>query len=94
MKTLLLLLTLFGSQAIYAETIETIEIGVNGLSCSFCVDKLDRNLEALPSINNAEVSLKNKTARIVMKAGAKADISAIRAAIVDAGFTSNDVIKQ
>jgi len=94
MKKLILVLTLLGSPALYAQAGDVIEIGVSGLTCPFCVDGLDRNLEKLDGVSNADVSLKNNKARIIMKPGVKANIKAIKAAIIDAGFTPSDVIKK
>ncbi len=66
---------------------QVVEIEVTGMTCPFCVYGTEKKLNKLPGVDAAEVSLKNKMARIVMAPGKSADLEAIRAAITDAGFT-------
>lgn len=69
---------------------QVVEIEVTGMTCPFCVYGTEKKLNKLPGVDAAEVSLKNKKARILMKPGEKAEIEAIRKAIVDAGFTPGE----
>jgi len=94
MKYFTLLMVLFLSSPIYADTGDVIEIGVTGLTCAFCVDGLNRNLKKLPGVDKADVSLKNNKARIKMQSGSSLDLPAIRSAIIDAGFTPGDLLTQ
>ncbi len=71
---------------------QIIEIEVSGMTCPFCVYGTEKQLSKLQGVEAADVSLKNKRARIVMKQGESADLEAVRKAIVDAGFTPGDVI--
>lgn len=75
----------------WAEEPQVIEIEVTGMTCPFCVYGTEKKLNKLPGVDTAEVSLKNKMARIVMAPGKTADLEAIRTAITDAGFTPGDV---
>ena len=69
---------------------ETIEVDVQGLTCAFCVDSLQRQLRKLPDIERVDVSLKSKKVRIVSSA-AQIDINQIRGIVIDSGFTPVDI---
>jgi copper chaperone CopZ len=69
---------------------EVVEIDVSGMTCPFCVYGTEKNLGKLPDVVEAVVSLDKKKARVVMAAGAHADIEAIRKAILNAGFTPGE----
>jgi len=70
---------------------QVVEIEVTGMTCPFCVYGTEKKLNQLPGVDEAEVSLKAKKARIVMMPGENADLDAIRKAIIDAGFTPGNV---
>lgn len=69
---------------------DTIVVDILGMSCSFCVEGLENRLSQLPDVAQVEVSLKNKTVRIVSEQGAL-DLDRVRGAIIDAGFTPAEV---
>ena len=69
-----------------ATTAATIEVDVQGLTCAFCVDSLQRQLKKLPDIEQVDVSLKSKKVRIVSSAD-HIDIDRIREIVIDSGFT-------
>ncbi|MEA3274075.1 MAG: heavy metal-associated domain-containing protein [Pseudomonadota bacterium] len=71
----------------WADEPQIVEIEVTGMTCPFCVYGTEKKLNRLPGVEQAQVSLKNKKARIVMKPGESADLAAIRRAIVDSGFS-------
>jgi copper chaperone CopZ len=73
-----------------ATTATTIEVDVQGLSCAFCVDSLQRQLKKLPNIEQVDVSLKSKKVRIVSNAD-HIDIDRIREIVIDSGFTPVDI---
>ncbi len=86
MKTIVMLVLLVGIVFPVTVFAETLEIDVNGMTCAFCVDSLQRKLGKLPEIAQVEVSLKNK--KVKLDTGdEKADIDAIKQAIIDSGFT-------
>ena len=72
--------------AIAATNAETIEVDVQGLTCAFCVDSLQRQLKKLPSVEQVDVSLKTKKVRIVSSAE-HIDLDLIREIVIDSGFT-------
>lgn len=61
---------------------DTVELGVEGLTCGGCVRKLETQLRALPAVGEVAVSLEEGTARV-----AGADEDAVAEAIRAAGFT-------
>ena len=79
--------TVFSINAFAVEQ-QTIEIEVTGMTCPFCVYGTEKKLRKLEGVENVDVSLDKKKARIVMKEGQTADIDAIKKAITDAGFTA------
>ena len=86
MKVMTLLTLLMGIAFPVTVFSESLEIDINGMTCAFCVDSLQRKLGKLPEIAQVDVSLKNKKVRV--DAGdEKADIDAIKQAIIDSGFT-------
>ena len=69
-----------------ATTAATIEVDVQGLTCAFCVDSLQRQLKKIPDIERVDVSLKSKKVRIVSSAD-HIDIDRIKEIVIDSGFT-------
>ncbi len=69
-----------------ATSADTIEVDVHGLTCAFCVDSLQRQLNKLPDIEQVDVSLKSKKIRIVSSAE-HMDLARIRKIVIDSGFT-------
>lgn len=80
------LIILIWSSPILAEAGETVEIGVQGMTCPFCVHGVQTNLHKLPHVSGVQVSLELKKVRVHMKPGHKADINKITQAIKNAGF--------
>jgi len=71
------------SMASYADTIE---VDMNGLTCAFCVDSLQRQLKKMPNVEQVDVSLNSKKVRIVSRADS-IDIEQVRAIVINSGFT-------
>ena len=59
-------------------------IGVEGMTCNHCVARVEKALKGLPGVEGVKVDLKKKQAEV--KAISATD-DAIKAAIVDAGYT-------
>ena len=66
---------------------ETVIIDINGMTCQFCVLGLRNTLSKIPGVKSVQVSLKLRKARVVMNPDKKADISAIKKAVRQAGYT-------
>jgi len=71
--------------------IQSLNIGVNGLSCPFCVYGLEKQLTQVKAIESVEVNLKAANADISLHPGIQLDIEAIREAVVNSGFTIRDI---
>lgn len=69
---------------------QIVEIDLTGLSCSFCVYGLKKNLEKHPEIDNAKISLKQNKARVHLVPNAKITTEEIKEIIENAGFASGD----
>ncbi len=82
-KTLFWVASLALSTASYADTIE---VDVNGFTCAFCVDSLQRQLKKMPDIEQVDVSLKFKKVRIVSRAD-HINIEKIKEIVINSGFT-------
>ena len=64
---------------------ETVRIGVEGMSCGGCVKNVTGALSALPGVSRVEVSLENKCAEVAFDP-AQIQRPALVAAVEDAGF--------
>lgn len=85
MTTLLLL-----SYSVVAKHEQTVEIELSGLTCSFCVYGLKKNLEKHDDVEKADISLKNNKTRIHLKPGATVTEEELKEIIIDAGFDSGE----
>lgn len=66
---------------------DEITIGVDGLSCPFCVMGLEKNLKKVDSVDSVKVHLKKAEAEVSLKAGSSLDLNALHKAVRDAGFS-------
>lgn len=60
-------------------------VKVNGMTCQGCVRSVKRVLETIPGVQQADVSLEQKEARVSFDP-AKTGVDAFKAAINDAGY--------
>ena len=81
--TVFLFLTVGLAQPVYARTVE---IEVYGMTCSFCVDSLERKFSKMESISKVEVSLKLKKIRLETEENFPS-LDTIKQAVLDTGFT-------
>lgn len=86
-KSVLVLLGLLMTTAAWADSAQVVELDIKGMTCPFCVYSVEKNLGKLPGVEQAQVSLERKQARVIMRPGAKADIERIKKTVLDAGFT-------
>ncbi len=99
MKPLILLAlfsTMFVTQTAYARTVE---IDVQGMTCAFCVDALERKFGEIKSISKVEISLKLKKVRLETAENLPT-VETIKQIVLDSGFmptkiaVSSDAEKQ
>ncbi|HWR76979.1 MAG TPA: heavy metal-associated domain-containing protein [Thiobacillus sp.] len=64
-------------------------LSVTGMTCSGCVNSVQRVLAALPGVQGVEVTLAPGQARVVYDP-ARIDRAALAQAVVDAGFGVGD----
>ena len=97
MKNILLIIMLSISPLAFADNevktppAQVIEIDIKGMACPFCQDGLSRKLNELPVVQQVDVSLKNKKARIIVKPGQSLDEELLRQTIIDSGFTPGEL---
>ena len=92
MKRLVLVVLFVLPLPVLAEQ-QVVEIDIAGMTCPFCVYGVQKNLSRLPGVEQCDVSLKHKKARIVMASGVTPEIERIRKVILDAGFTPGEAIQ-
>lgn len=76
----------FSANNIFAE-IERVEIGVEGLSCPFCVWGLEKKLKEVKSIDKINVHLKQAKAEISLKPNTPLNIASLKKTVKEAGFS-------
>lgn len=69
---------------------QVVEVNLSGLTCSFCVYGLKKNLEKHADVERAEISLKHNKTRIHLKSGATVTQDELREIIKDAGFGAGE----
>ena len=65
----------------------TIEVEVHGMTCSFCVDALQRKFKKVPHVIKVDVSLKLKKLRLMTDDTKSPSLKEVRQTILDSGFT-------
>ena len=73
LRSLIIILSIsplaFADNEVKTPPAQVIEIDIKGMVCPFCQDGLNRKLNELPVVQQADVSLKNRKARIIVKPG-------------------------
>lgn len=69
-----------------------VEVDVDGMACSACSYRVQKELSKLDGVDSVQVSLKEKKARIVLAPGGKPDVDTIKKAITESGFTAGKAI--
>jgi copper chaperone CopZ len=64
---------------------ETVRLGIDGMTCAGCVASVTRVLKALPGVQDVDVSLPARSAKVSYDP-ARTDVPAMRTAIEDAGY--------
>ena len=65
----------------------TIEAEVHGMTCSFCVDALQRKFNKVPHVTDVKVSLKLKKLRLQTDNDQSPSLKEVEKTILDSGFT-------
>jgi len=85
-KTGMIALLCFGFIPVFSQ-IETMRIGVNGLTCSQCTRSVEKQLLQLRFIKDVDMDLANTSGEIHLKPGVPFRPEAVSKAIRDAGFS-------
>ncbi len=67
--------------------IQSVQIGVNGLTCSQCTRSVEMSIRKLSFVKEVRMNLQNTEGEIYFNDETKVDISKIAKAVVDAGFS-------
>lgn len=90
MKYLVLFLTLaFSVTAFAADKSKTVTLNVSGMTCSSCVNTVEKALKKVDGVKEVKVSLNEKKATVVL-ANTKTTTASLMKAVSDAGFTASE----
>jgi len=67
--------------------ITSIELGVNGLTCSQCSRSVEMELRKIPFVRDVKMNLKHTNAQVYFKQGSTIDLKQLPRAVKDAGFS-------
>jgi copper chaperone CopZ len=85
-KGLVILLVLLFSQTIWAK-ITSVQIGVDGLTCSMCSRSVEMAIKKLAFVEEVKMDLKQTQGTITFKAGQNVNFKQLAKAVKDAGFS-------
>ncbi|WP_255429145.1 heavy metal translocating P-type ATPase [Ramlibacter albus] len=66
-------------------TTEILDLGVGGMTCASCVNRVERALRKVPGVQEASVNLATETARVTFEPGSEMEAQ-IRRAVRNAGY--------
>lgn len=66
-------------------------VAVDGMSCPFCAYGVEKRLARVPGVDSVEVTMAEGAARLTAAQGASIDVSRIRQAVRQAGFTAGAI---
>lgn len=81
------LLGAFAGPALAGDKASSFELGVDGLSCPFCVYGIEKELASIDGVETMDVDIENGVLVVHVRPGATLDEGAARRATEDAGFT-------
>lgn len=92
MKKILLVLIIFLISNKYsAEQVTQITIGVDGFTCSLCAKGVEAQFKSLDFVKSVKTDLKNTLFVLSIKSSPKLNVSQIRDAVIDGGFSVRDI---
>lgn len=74
-------------------TTKKLGLAIEGMSCAFCVKRVEKSLTALPGVNNATVNLAKQRARVVYDAQ-RFQPETLIAAIEKVGYEGRPIVAQ
>lgn len=85
-KNLLILFIILYPCRIFAQ-LDSVEIGVNGLTCSMCSYSVEYSLKKLEEIQSVNMDLNSNIARVYFKSGGAVDFEALAKKVKESGFS-------
>lgn len=79
-----------GLHITFAEITE-VEVGINGLSCPFCVVQLEKPMERIKAIDRLDIHLKKGIACFTLKENSLLNIKEIKDAVKKTGFSVRNI---
>lgn len=89
-KNLLLAFIILYPCKIFAQ-LDSVEIGVNGLTCSMCSYSVEYSLKKLPEIRSVNMDLNSNIALVYFKAGEAVNFEALAKKVKESGFSVRSV---
>lgn len=94
MKKIILMAVLVMGTAAAAHAVETVNVKVKGLVCSFCAQGLSKAFKMEPGVDDVKVSLKDKLLSLKLKPGATQDDKAITKFVTDSGYNVESIQRE
>ena len=82
-------LMLWASHA--AAEVTEVTIGVDGLSCPFCVLNIEKKLKEIDALTDLQISYKHGLVKARVKEGHRLDPALVKHKVADSGFTLRDL---
>ncbi len=86
-RYIILLAVLTGAVLSASAQIQSVSIGVNGLTCSQCSRTVEMSIRKLSFVEDVQMNLEHTEGRIIIKKGSKADMGQVAKAVMNAGFS-------
>lgn len=90
-KILLILVILIFSNKYSAEQVTQLTIGVDGFTCSLCAKGVEAQFKSLDFVKSVKTDLKNTLFILSFKNDQKINVTQIRDAVTDGGFSVRDI---
>lgn len=85
------ILFIFSLFSVAFAEIKEVEIGIDGLSCPFCVFGLKEQMKKIEAIDKLNINLKNSLASITLKESSLLNIKDFKNAVKKAGFSIREI---
>ncbi len=79
------------SASVFGADETVLEIDIKGMTCSFCVYSLEKELGKLSEVEEVLISLKLNKARLTLKEGAHINSDTLQEVVLQAGYTPGEV---
>ena len=87
MNNILIAIFFIITTSTYSQQFKSVEIGVDGLTCSMCTRTTELNIRKLNFVDSVIMDLSNTNGVITFKKGSEVSLEKIAKAVYDAGFS-------